>query len=186
MARTGVPVQITPVDSENNLFRVENIFTPNLVQQVLATNWLSIPWQRQEGQENWARRRLENLALPWANEWDQQLGHAWNDIATAVGIKLQPYYGTGFWLDEDGFTCSMHTDGELPGSLHMTWIGPGTSFYWHKDLSTLRYQVPSTPNSGYIMINRADDTGYRKLLWHAMLTPVENFRITSYTWITPQ
>lgn len=179
-------MQITPVDSENNLFRVENIFTPDLVQQVLATDWLSIPWQRQQGQENWARRRLENLALPWANEWDQQLSHAWNDIATAVGIKLQPYYGTGFWLDEDGFTCSMHTDGELPGSLHMTWIGPGTAFYWHKDPSTLRYQVASSPNSGYIMINRADDTGYRKLLWHAMLTPVENFRITSYTWITPQ
>ena len=179
-------MQITPVDSENNLFRVENIFTPDLVEQVLATDWLNIPWQRQQGQENWARRRLENLALPWANEWDQQLSHAWNDIATAVGIKLQPYYGTGFWLDEDGFTCSMHTDGELPGSLHMTWIGPGTSFYWHKDPSTLRYQVSSTPNSGYIMINRADDTGYRKLLCHAMLTPVENFRITSYTWITPQ
>jgi hypothetical protein len=178
-------MQITPVDSENNLFKVEDVFTLNLVEQILATDWLNIPWKRQEGQENWARRRLDNSTLPWINEWDSQLGQAWDSIEEAVGIKLQPYYGTGFWLDEDGFTCDMHTDGELPGSLHMPWIGPGTSFYWHKDPNTLRYQVPSTVNAGYIMINRADETGYRKLLWHAMLTPVKNFRITSYTWITP-
>ena len=179
-------MQIISIDNENNLFKVEDLLTQDLVEQVLATDWLNIPWQRQEGQENWARRRLENSALPWADQWDQQLSQVWNDIAKAVGVELQPYYGTGFWLDEPGFTCGIHTDGEMPGSLHMTWIGPGTAFYWHKDSSTLRYQVASSPNSGYIMINCADETGYRKLLWHAMLTPVENFRITSYTWITPK
>jgi len=180
-------MQIIPVDSENNLFKVENIFDTDLVQQILTTDWLNIPWQRQEGQENWARRRLKNSALPWTDQWDQQLSQVWNDIAKAVGVELRPYYGgTGFWLDEPGFICGIHTDGEMPGSLHMTWIGPGTTFYWHKDPSTLRYQVASSPNSGYIMINCADKTGYRKLLWHAMLTPVENFRITSYTWITPK
>ena len=179
-------MQIIPIDSENNLFRVEDLLTQDLVEQVLATDWLNIPWQRQEGQENWARRRLKNAALPWTDQWDQQLCQIWNDIAKAVGVNLQPYFGTAFWLDEPGFTCGMHTDGELPGSLHMTWVGPGTTFYWHKDPYTLRYQVPSTPNAGYIMINCADETGYRKLLWHAMLTPVENFRITSYTWIIPK
>ena len=33
------------------------------------------------------------------------------------------------------------------------------------------------------MINQADDTGYRRLLWHAMLNPVpaDSFRVTSYS-----
>jgi len=80
----------------------------------------------------------------------------------------------------------MHTDGEMPGSMHLTWHGPGTAFYWHNDPATLRYQTPEHPNAGYIMINQADATGYRQLLWHAMLTPSDSYRITSYTWITPQ
>ena len=179
-------MQITAVDSENNLFRVEDVFTANLVQQVLATDWPNVPWQRQEGQENWSRRRLDNCALPWIAEWGRQIDQVWECMQQQIGIELTSQAATAFWLDEAGFTCGIHTDGEMPSSLHMIWVGPGTSFYWHKDPSTLRYQVSSTPNTGYIMINRADETGYRKLLWHAMLTPVENFRITSYTWITPK
>lgn len=179
-------MQVTPIDNENNLFKVENVFSDELAQQVLETDWLNLPWQRQEGQENWNRRRIENNAIPWIDEWDKQLRQAWDSLASQLGRPIAPYAGTAFWLDEDGFTCSMHTDGELPGSLHLTWIGPGTTFYWYKDPNALRYQVPSQPNAGYVMINQPDETGYRKLLWHAMLTPVNNFRITSYTWLTPQ
>lgn len=185
MAGVGIPMQVNSVDSENNLFRIENVFSHSLVLQVLATDWLSLPWDRQEGQENWNRRRIRDSAIPWVEQWNTELSQAWPEIECQLGIKIAPYYGTAFWLDEHDFTCTMHTDGEMPGSLHMTWVGPGTTFYWYKDPATVRYQVPSQPNSGYIMINRLDHTGYRKLIWHAMLTPVENFRITSYTWITP-
>ena len=179
-------MQVTAVDSDRNLFRVENAFSEPLVAQVLATDWLTLPWDRQEGQENWARRRIRNSAIPWLQDWDNELARQWNSIETQLGIKIAPYFGTAFWVDEPGFTCSMHTDGELPGSLHMPWIGPGTTFYWYKDPASLRYQVPAEANAGYIMINKPDSTGYRKLLWHAMLTPVKNFRVTSYTWLTPQ
>ena len=179
-------MQIVPVDSDNNLFKVKNIFDADLVQKILTTDWLNIPWQRQEGQENWARRRLKNSALSWTDQWDQQLSQVWNDIAKAIGVELQPYFGTAFWLDEDGFTCPIHTDGKMPGSLHMTWIGPATAFYWYNDSRALRYQFESQPNTGYIMVNQSDSTEYRKLLWHAMLTPVKNFRVTSYTWMVPQ
>lgn len=178
-------MQIKSVDSENNLFRIENVFSHSLVLQVLATDWMSLAWDRQEGQENWNRRRIRDRAIPWIDQWNTELSQAWPEIERQLGIKILPYCGTAFWLDEHDFTCNMHTDGEMPGSLHMTWVGPGTTFYWHNDPSTVRYQVPSQPNSGYIMINRLDHTSYRKLIWHAMLTPVENFRITSYIWITP-
>ena len=185
-------MQVTAVDSENNLFRVESIFPLELVNKVLATDWLNIPWQRQEGQENWSRRRLDNSAIPWIKEWDDYLSTVWSELAEKINVELQGYAGTAFWLDEPGFTCSMHTDGELPASLHLTWVGSepthGTAFYWYKDPATLRYQVPMEPNAGYIMINRPDSTGYRKLLWHAMLTPVpeNSFRITSYSWVIPK
>ena len=178
-------MQITPVDSENNLFRVENVFSADLAERVLATDWVNVPWQRQEGQETWNRRRLNNASLPWITEWDMQLSQSWSSVEKQVGVKIAPYFGTAFWLDEHDFTCTMHTDGELPGSLHLTWVGAGTTFYWYKDPATVRYQVPAMPNAGYIMINQPDTTGYRKLLWHAMLEPVQNFRVTSYTWITP-
>ena len=188
MAGTGIPMQIIPVDSEHNLFQVQDVFSSELVDQVLATPWPELAWSRQEGQENWSRRRIKDSAISWLPQWDQELGQSWTKIQQQLDIKLAPYCGTAFWLDEPGFTCSMHTDGELPGSLHMPWIGTGTSFYWHKDPETLRYQVPPQPNAGYIMINQADSTGFRKLIWHGMLTPVpENtFRVTSYTWLTPQ
>lgn len=186
-------MQINAVDSENNLFRVLDVFPQELVDKVLATDWLQLPWTRQEGQESWSRRRIDLTSIPWISEWDTYMSDiVWPSLEANTGIKLQQYAGTAFWLDEPGFTCSMHTDGELPASLHLTWVGSepthGTAFYWYKDPATLRYQVPMEPNAGYIMINRPDSTGYRKLLWHAMLTPVpeNSFRITSYSWVIPK
>jgi hypothetical protein len=176
---------VMPVDSENNLFRVKHAVSTELAELVIATDWAALPWQRQEGQESWIRRRITDTSIPWIDRWHRELGQQWSTIESTIGIQLQPYSGTAWWLDEPGFTCSMHTDGEMPGSLHLTWRGPGTAFYWHKDISTLRYQAPSQSNAGYIMINQADAQGYRQLLWHAMLTPSDSYRVTSYTWITP-
>ena len=186
MARIGAPMQITPVDSDFNLFRVEDVFSQDLVQQVLATDWANLPWHRQEGQESWPRRKIDNSALCWIQDWDSECSCLWPKIGTATGTTMGQYTGTAFWLDEPGFTCRMHTDGELPGSMQLTWIGAenlGTTFYWYKNPSSLRYQTPFEPNSGYIMINQANDQGYRRLMWHAMLNavPANTFRITSYS-----
>ena len=183
---------IYPVDNELNLFRLEQVFEQDLVEKVLSTDWLNLPWQRQEGQERWARRRVDNTALPWIDQWHNYMRQIWPSIEQQLGVAIHGYTDTAFWIDEPGFTCSLHTDGEMPGSLHLTWIGSaethGTAFYWYKDINSLRYQVPMQPNAGYIMINEPSEDSYRKLLWHAMLTPVpENtFRLTSYTWITPK
>lgn len=186
MARVSTLMQIKSVDSENNLFRVEDVFSQALVQQVLATDWTNLPWQRQQGQESWQRRKIDNSALPWIQDWDRECSCIWPTIQSQTGTASNHYQGTAFWLDEPGFTCSMHTDGELPGSMQLTWIGAenlGTAFYWYKDPNSLRYQTPFKPNSGYIMINQANDQGYRQLIWHAMLNavPANTFRITSYS-----
>jgi hypothetical protein len=52
---------VTSIDNENNLFRVEHAVNAVLAAQVLATDWMSLPWQPQEGQENWARRHVYSL-----------------------------------------------------------------------------------------------------------------------------
>lgn len=178
---------ITPVDNEKNLFYVKDVFTKDLVNKVLSTPWLDLDWVRQEGQEDWKRRRIKDSVIPWVEQWHQELNNNWHVISEQIGRSVEGYLGTAFWVDEPGFTCSMHTDGELPGSLHMTWIGAGTIFYWYKNSNAVRYQVPSYPNSGYIMINMPDDTGYRKLLWHDMPheVPTNSFRLTTYSWIRP-
>lgn len=180
-------MQITAVDSDNNLFCVEQAMPNQLVQKVLSTPWLDLPWQRQEGQALWPRRRVNDAAIPWLDEWNQVCSTSiWPAIEAATRTKIAHYQGTAFWIDEPGFTCSMHTDGEMPGSMQLNWIGTGdlgTAFYWYKNPASLRYQTTFEPNTGYIMINKADDTGYRPLMWHAMLNPVpaNSFRLTSYS-----
>ena len=196
MARAGIPMQITPIDQDNNLFFVADVFPQSLVDQIISTDWLTLPWQRQEGQESWPRRRIDNAALPWNSEWDDCCRELWLAIGNAIGFEVLGYqsssmygYGTAWWLDEPGFTCAMHTDGEMPGAVQMTWIGNanlGTSFYQYKNSNSLRHQFVVSPNTGYIMINRLQPEGYRKLQWHAMLNPVpaDQYRISSYSWIT--
>jgi hypothetical protein len=184
-------MQITSIDENNNLFKVESLLPDHLVEKVLATPWLDLEWDRQQGQETWTRRRIRNEAIPWQQEWDIYLSNAMPKIEQLVGRKLKSYIGTGWWLDEPGFTCAMHTDGDMPGALQMTWIAAqpelGTCFYNYKDPDAVRYQFLARPNSGYIMLNNIDASGYRQLQWHAMLTPVpaNTYRLSSYTWITP-
>jgi len=195
MARTGIPMQVTPVDQDNNLFFIKDVFPQGLVDQIISTDWLALPWRRQEGQESWPRRRIENQALTWNSEWDDCCRELWPTIGKSTGFEVLGYqsstngYGTAWWVDEPGFTCAMHTDGEMPGAVQMTWIGNanlGTSFYHYKNSDALRHKFVVNPNTGYIMINQLQPDGYRKLQWHAMLTPVpaKQYRISSYSWIT--
>jgi hypothetical protein len=187
MARTGENMQITPVDDQNNLFCVTNAVSPDLAQLVLTTDWPSLPWSKQPGQESWPRRLIDQTFIPWIDNWHQEMQELWPTLEQYFSQALLPYAGTAFWLDEPGFVCKMHTDGELPGSLHLNWIGPATCFYWHNRPDTVRYQTPASSNSGYLMINQPDITGYRKLLWHDMTSPVldNTFRLTSYIWLVP-
>lgn len=185
-------MQVTAIDHYHNLFLIENVFPKNIVEQVLATDWLSLPWQRQQGQEHWLRRRIDNLAVEWIDEWDQSLQQLLPMIEYQTGINLQmaSTQNTAWWLDEPGFTCAMHTDGEMPGAMQLTWIGANsqlaTAFYHYKNPESLRHQFEFKPNTGYIMINSPDKNLARHLQWHAMLNPVpvNSFRLTSYTWIS--
>lgn len=189
MAGAGISMQITAVDHYNDLFIVDSVFPQHLVDCVLHTDWINLPWSPQQGQESWSRRRIHSEAVPWFSQWEQCLQDQWSDLADRLGKKLKNYQGTAWWVDLPGFTCSIHTDGEMPGAMQLTWIGApllGTTFYHYKDANTVRHQFDMQANSGYVMINSADPQGYRHLQWHGMLepVPVNSYRLTSYTWLT--
>ena len=190
MARAGVLMRVVPVDQDHNLFVVTDLVSSALLGKILSTPWMKLKFQRQPGQENWLRRRIDDQELPWLDLWQQEISEQWPNLEEQIQIKLQPYFGTAFWIDEPGFTCGIHTDGEMPGSLHTSWIGDpklGTTFYHSKHADHVRYRHDFLPNSGYAMINMPDSGGYRLLQWHGMLEPVPNdsFRLTSYTWLSP-
>ena len=181
---------IYPVDNYHDLFVVENFFPPTIVDKVLSTDWVSLPWIRQESQETWKRKKILEENLHWQNEWDNWFRDNLGEIELCLNKKLTGYQGTAWWLDEPGFTCPIHTDGEMPGAMQLTWVGSssdlGTVFYHYKDPTKIRYKFQCKPNTGYIMLNSLNKNHYRYLQWHGMLTPVpsNSFRLTSYSWLT--
>jgi len=191
MARTGILMQITPVDEYNNLFEIKDIASHDLMEKILSTPWLDLPWERQEGQEHWRRRRILNDSIPWTNEWNTHINAMWHKVSKAVGRKLALSYGSTWWLDEPGFTCLMHTDGELSGAMQLIWIAAdeqlGTCFYHNKNGTPVRKQFLSISNTGYIMLNFPKKNEYTHLHWHAMLheVPPGTFRLSSYTLLAP-
>ena len=184
-------MNLRPIDATNDLFRVVDIYPDNLVKSILATPWLDMPYTKETKQETWFRRKVDVSQAPWYSEFEEYCEKLWAELSKQLKIPLCKYPGTAWWLDEPGFTCGIHTDGELPGALHSYWIGDrdlGTCFYYYRVLSTLRYKFPFEPNTGYIMLNNADDVGYRHLQWHAMPEYVSNhyFRLTSYSLVKIQ
>ncbi len=183
-------MQITPVDLYQNLFLVTEVVSQDLLEKILSTPWMDLEYTTQPAQENWPRRLIIKTQLPWYQQWTDEFKACWSQLESNVGVKLEPYTDTAFWVDQPGFTCAIHTDGEMPGSLQLSWIGNsdlGTTFYHSKNPEHIRYRHDFQPNSGYAMINQADASGYRHLQWHGMLepVPVDTFRLTSYTWLIP-
>lgn len=183
-------MHIKSVDHYQDLFAISNAVSEDLKQKILSTDWWSLEYRAQPSQENWPRRLIINDQLPWIDQWAEELRSVWHEIETSAAVTLEPYSDTAFWVDEPGFTCSIHTDGEMPGSLHLNWIGDkslATRFYHSKNPQDIRFQQDFLTNSGYAMVNLADRAGYRHLQWHGMLEPVpdNSFRLTSYTWLIP-
>ena len=193
MARAGILMQITPVDQDNNLFAVTDLMPQSLVDKITQTPWLRLTYNIEPSNRD-LRRRVHNSQLSWIDEWHKCIDRVWDNIVSQTGCNHLDYFNldgsaTGFWIDMPTYTCPMHTDGELPGAIQMYWIGPsedlGTTWYHYNDQHTTRHSFKFKPNTGYIMINQPDATGYRKLQWHGMLTPVpdNSFRVSSYSWL---
>ena len=80
----------------------------------------------------------------------------------------------------------MHTDGELPMSMQLYFIGDstlGTAFYKLGTKESIWKKFEFKPNTGYMMLNGKMPDGSQPLQWHDMMTPVpeNSFRVSSYT-----
>lgn len=180
-------MRIEPVDSNHNLYSICDCYSKDLVEQILATPWLDMPWEPQSGQESWPRRRIDLVNLPWRQQWEQETRRSWFQLSVTLQRPMLKYDSafTYFWLDMPGFTCDLHTDGQLPGAIQLAWHGHidlSTRFYHDQDCDQVRMHKDFCPNSGYIMVNRTGSM-YESGLWHDMPVPVPKgeYRVSSYT-----
>lgn len=184
-------MQVIPADYHHTLFSVADVVPWSLQEKILNTPWLDLPWQREKYQEHWSRRKVDDSLLPWIDEWHSAIEKAIDKFSQTTRVQAKYTFVTAWWVDEPGFTVDIHTDGGLPGSMQIFWIGQpnlATEFYYDQQAQQPRLQQQFVPNTGYIMLNiPSNKTGEHVLAWHGMPNPVpENeFRLCSYSQIQP-
>jgi hypothetical protein len=185
-------MQITPIT--DRLFQVENLLPQQLVDQLLAKDWMAAAWQKQDMQLDWLRRALTTEADPVLMEASDYIATLKPQIEELCRVNFGRRTNRGntvWWIDEPNFTVGMHTDGELRSTMQIYWVSPadnlGTIFSDFKDpVDPYKKFVPAV-NTGYIMLNGPNPDGSQPLLWHGMLNPVPagTFRVSSYTTFGP-
>jgi hypothetical protein len=182
-------MQLIPIDDTNRIFHVVDIFPQELVDRLLALDWNNMNWNKQDAQEMWSRRSLNRDEYPVLREASDYIAKLQSVIAEQLGLVFEwdtNIGNTNWWVDQPGFWVPVHTDGELPMSLQLFWVGQpnlATSFHNFGQENNYRAQFEFKPNTGYMMLNGPNTDGSQPLNWHAMLNPVPDstFRVTSYT-----
>jgi len=169
---------------DDRLWLVKQLLPQDQVQHIMSLPWADFDWQKENLQETWPRRKINSDIMP-VSQVTQYIRDCLPVINQALGTKFESCDGH-WWVDCEGFTCDMHTDGHLPNSMQLYWIAPGTQygtgFYHYKTRASIKYQFDSVPNSGYIMLNHCDPDGSQPLQWHGMFNPVPSgtIRLSSY------
>jgi hypothetical protein len=171
-------MKITPVDSQNNLFKIIDILPPDIVNLVIKQDWLAFPWDLTVMQEDWPRRRIyADIVVP---EFNQYLKENTNKISEAIGVSLDDKsVHTIFWVDGPGIEHKVtpHLDNKgIKVVMQAYWSEPnaGTSFFNDEEGKSIRFSAPHINNTGYILINHST-------AWHGMIDSVTTARVSSYT-----
>jgi len=176
-------MRINSVDGR--LFQVQEVLPEHLALSIQNINWLALPYHKGDRQESWPRRHIKSDAHPKLIEIDAYILTLQHLIENYCGIKFHQTPYTIWWLDEPGFDCNLHTDGELPSSMQLFWqssgIEFGTKFYNSKNNWDIKYDFPFVPNTGYLVLNQAEND-YQILQWHGMPNKITDYRLTSYTY----
>ncbi len=179
---------IVPIENTRRLWQVSDLVSPDELNDILSVDWLSGSWRRGPRQESW-KRRLLDWDHPEVIRVNKLIEKQLPVINSALGTNYTNFGGQ-FWLDEPGFDVVLHTDGELPNAMQMYWVMPdetyGTGFYFYKSSNTLQYQFMSYPNTGYILLNHANEDGSQPLFWHGMFrtVPEGSYRLSSYWYLS--
>jgi len=176
-------MKITPVDSNLDLFYVENFYPTELLNQFLNTNHLDAVWKKEDMQMQYPRRRLLHDRDSVYAKMGAYVNSNLNLISGAIGLKAAGA-DTGFWLDEPGFSMDSHLDnGAVFASMQIFLnnnnLNLGTVFY-NRD-NSIRFKPEYKINTGYIMIN-----GPYQIHGMGNKVPENSYRICSYTWFYPK
>lgn len=176
-------MKITPVDSKQDLFYVENFYPDNLLEAFCNQDHTSVPWKKEDWQIEYPRRRLIQTAGSIYDEMNKHVNSKIETISQVTKVNFM-CADTGFWLDEPSFSMSPHLDNSgvfasMQVFLNNNASNLGTTFY-NSD-KTVRFQPDYKINTGYIMINNEAQI-------HGMTNPVpeNSYRISSYTWFYPK
>jgi hypothetical protein len=180
-------MRITAVDQVHDLFLVQDLLPNSLLHDIGQVDLWNCLWEEQPMQLDWKRRKLiadnQNLLI----EVDQHYNNALDQIAETANVEfLNKICWSSFWLDYEGFDCSVHEDGAerdyyplMAMQIYLTESDDklGTVFYHDALGKQLRYSFPYKANTGYLMLNHSGQ-------YHGMLNkiPPGYLRLSSYTY----
>lgn len=185
-------MNIIPLNKENRIFHLTDIFPEDLLDTVLALDWTNLQWKRGNAQEHWTRRQIDSNSNPVLQNIVNYIWDNLTEIGNLCNVRFtNPTPDTWWWYDEPGFDVGIHTDGHLPATMQIFWTAPdesyATTFYNSKNSNDPAINLKFIPNTGYIMLNMPNEDGSQPLQWHGMLNkvPEKAFRLTSYTVFGP-
>ena len=171
-------MKITPVDSKNDLYFVENIYPQNLLDDLLSLDHLATPGSAEELQENYPRKKLAHTYDTYEvfNKYVQSLQ---TNIEQSLGFEFLSC-DTAFWLDLPGFDMESHLDNDGVYAAMQIYLSENTKpmpTVFYNTNGSVRFIPKYQVNSGYLMLNNSNQ-------WHAMpyTVPDNEYRLTSYTW----
>jgi len=185
-------LKLVPVNGSDRLWAISDIWPRELVDQVMAIDWLTEPYMPNQPGEMRNRRKLSpkyqciqrldehiTQSIPLIN----QITNC-NFVSSAWGKSVETQ--STWWLCEPGYLSYIHHDGELPNNMLIFWHAPdtsyGTTFYNSDSEDDVFYQFESVPGTGYLMLNHADHTGHRPVQYHGMLKeiPANHWRLACF------
>ena len=171
-------MKITPVDSKNDLFFVENIYPQNLIDDLNVLDHLLTPSRSEDMQQDWPRKKLYHTESVYdiINRYVQSIQAI---IEQSVHTKFRSCE-TAFWLDLPGFDMESHLDNDGVYAAMQIYLRenskPMPTVFYNSD-GSVRFEPEYRVNSGYLMLNNKNQ-------WHTMpyTVPENEYRLTSYTW----
>ena len=174
---------ITPVDKQNNLFSVENVYSDELIAEIQALDLMLYPHEKVNWQEHMPRRKLQFSDTDVLARLNAENTANIAKISNAIGIDIKDV-DTAIWLDHDQFSMGIHEDNPGVDIAMQVYLLPndvtiGTKFYHTLSERTLRYDFPYTVNTGYIMVNAPGQ-------FHGATraTPASTLRCSSYSYFS--
>lgn len=174
-------MKFNAIDNKSNLWRVTDVYSLDLIQQLETVPFKNLPFEKMRLQERYSRDKF----LPSSNEvlrnLDNEIEQYLPMIEEVTGRNIIKY-DTIFFYDNPGFHIGIHEDNshiEISMQIYLNdnLESMGTTFYNSSNKNDVRFKFPFVKNTGYLMINESGQ-------WHgqSIIVPKNTLRLSSYTY----